>query len=86
MTGAQVAVLAGLAGFAGFYYARFLRPILDKDRQAPDEIDHSVARFKRRRAEQGLCVYCGSALDRDRKPRGTSSICSKCHEEMHPSP
>ena len=81
----QVTVLIGIAVFAIFFYYKFLHPIMNKNAHDFDEIDISVAKFKRRRAEQGLCIYCGSALDEGLKRPGRGSICLKCRDEMYPS-
>jgi hypothetical protein len=91
MTDAQALVCAAIAAFALFYYKFFLAPILSKPMYA-DDFDIGVSRFKQRRIEQGLCMYCG-------KPRtGTllsggewvapisEKICNACYDDLTRSP
>ena len=85
MSDEQIAIAIALIGFAIFYYLKFLRPLLNKNEVDVDEIDLSVSNFKRRRAEQGLCIYCGSPVEADSPPASPRhAICTKCRSEMSP--
>ena len=60
--------------------------MMNQDPRDVDDIDVSVAKFKRRRAEQGLYVYCGDKLGDIRSPaQWAGPVCQSFHNEMYPT-
>jgi len=91
VTDAQVLVCAAIVAFALFYYKVFLAPMLSKPMYA-DDFDIAVRRFKQRRIDQGLCMYCGKPITESllsggkRVAPGSATICFTCYDELTPSP